>query len=178
MVTENKKTISVLNASILGLILGALLVALLALPFCMLYGLKSIEQIIQFFKFQIFVPSLVIGILIHEAIHGITWYIAGRTNFKDIQFGFKLKLLTPYAHCKVPINIKAYRLGVLMPFLIMGILPYIYSIITENHLLLGFSLFFSFGAIGDLIILWITKSILSDKNVQDHPSEGGVIIID
>lgn len=64
MVTENKKTISVLNASILGLILGALLVALLALPFCMLYSLKSIEQIIQFFKFQIFVPSLVIGILI------------------------------------------------------------------------------------------------------------------
>jgi hypothetical protein len=65
-----------------------------------------------------------------------------------------------------------------MPFIILGIIPYIYSLLNQNYIILGFSLFFSFVAIGDLMILWITRDIAKDKKVQDHPTEGGVTIVD
>lgn len=174
--TENKRTISMFQANIFGLIYGALLVAILGLLYYLVYGFESTIQIKQFFKFKIFVPSAVLGIIVHEFIHGLTWSLAAKVPLSKIKFGFQLKTLTPFAHCKVPVNIVAYRLGVLMPFLIMGLAPYIYSIFTENQMILGFSLFFSFGAVGDLMILWITRKIPSDKRVQDHSTEGGVII--
>ena len=176
--TENKLTISTAKATVLGLLWGMLLVGILTLPFYLLYGIESTGEIIQFFKFKIFVPSIVLGIIVHEAIHGFTWSIAGKTPFSNIKFGFQLKTLTPYAHCKVPISMAAYRTGTLMPFVLMGLAPYIYSVLTEKQVVLGFGLFFSFGAVGDLMILWITRNVPGDKNVQDHPTEGGVIIAD
>ena len=178
IMAENKITISMVKANILGLIFGLLLVGILALPFYLLYGIESTGKIIQFFKFRIFIPSIVLGIIVHEVIHGITWSLAGKTPFSNIKFGIQFKTLTPYAHCKVPIRMSTYRTGALMPFLIMGIGPYIYSLFTEDPTILGFGLFFCFGAIGDLMILWITRTISADKNVQDHPTEGGVIIVD
>jgi hypothetical protein len=176
--TENKKTISMAKATILGSLLGVLLVGILALPFYLVYGIESFEKLTLFFKFRIFVPSVVLGIIVHEFIHGLTWSIAAKIPVTNIKYGFQLKTLTPFAHCKVPINIIAYRIGTLMPFILMGLAPYLYSILTENQIVLGFSLFFSFSAIGDLIILWITRNISADKDVQDHPTEGGVIVVD
>jgi hypothetical protein len=166
------------KAVVFGLLYGTLLVGLMALPFHLMHGLESIQQITKFFKFWIFVPSVVIGILVHEGIHGLTWAWAGKIPLHRIKYGFKLKTLTPYAHCQVPIDIRAYRTGVIMPFLIMGMAPYILSLVAEDHHLLGFGLFFSFGAIGDLIILWITRTIPSGTYVQDHATQAGVTIVD
>lgn len=176
--TENKKTIKMAKANIMALLYGAPMIGILILPYYLIYGFESTNQIRDFFILKTFIPSIVIGIIVHEAIHGITWTLAAKIPLSNIKFGFQIKTLTPFAHCKVPLNIIAYRIGTLMPFLILGIAPYFYSLINQNPVILGFSLFFSFVAIGDLMILWITKDISKDKNVQDHPTEGGVIVID
>lgn len=176
--TENKKTFKMAKANIMALLYGVPMIGILILPYYLIYGSESTNQIGDFFKFTTFIPSIIVGIIVHEAIHGITWSLAAKIPLSSIKFGFQIKTFTPFAHCKVPINIIAYRIGTLMPFLILGIVPYIYSLISRNPIILGFSLFFSFVAIGDLMILWITKDISKDKNVQDHPTEGGVIVID
>ena len=173
-----KNTIKMGKANLLALLYGIPMIAILILPYYLLYGAESTNELRAFFKFSIFIPSIIIGIIVHEAIHGLTWAIAAKIPISEIKFGFQIKTFTPYAHCKVPINIVTYRTGTVMPFLILGIAPYIYSLITQNHVVLGFSLFFSFTAIGDLVILWISRHIPSDKKVQDHPTEGGVIVSD
>lgn len=175
---ENKRTFKMGKANLMALVFGLPLIGILILPFYLIYGSESTNQVRQFFTFTTFIPAIAIGIIIHEAIHGLTWSMAAKIPISDIKFGFQIKTITPFAHCKVPINIVAYRIGTLMPFLILGILPYIFALVTQNPTVLGFSLFFSFVAIGDLMILWITRDISKDKKVQDHPTEGGVNIID
>lgn len=176
--TEDRKTISMAKANFLGLIFGILLVGILALPYYLMYGPASTGQARQFAAFSIFNPSVVIGIMVHEAIHGMTWAMAAKVPMSQIKFGFQFRTITPYAHCKVPISMRAYRTGTLMPFLILGLAPWMYALASQDAVVLGFGLFFSFSAIGDLIILWITRDIDADRKVQDHPTEGGVIIVD
>ncbi len=166
------------KANLYALFFGIPLVGILILPYFLVYGFESTNQIRLFFAFKTFIPAIVIGIVIHEAIHGFTWSIAARIPISDIKFGFQIKTITPYAHCKVPIKMFAYRLGAIMPFLLLGIVPYGYALATQNPIVLGFSLFFSFVAIGDLMILWISKDIPADKKVFDHPTEGGVTTVD
>ncbi len=176
--TQNKKTFKMAKANFMALIYGIPMIVILILPYYLIHDFESTNQIRDFFKLNTFIPSIIIGIIVHEAIHGITWSLAAKIPLSSIKFGFQIKTLTPFAHCKVPINIIAYRIGTLMPFLILGIAPYFYSLISQNPIVLGFGLFFSFVAIGDLMILWITKDVAKDKNVQDHPTEGGVIVVD
>jgi hypothetical protein len=176
--TEDKRTFKMGKANLMALVFGIPLIGILILPYYFAYGIESTNQIRLFFALRTFIPAIVIGIIIHEAIHGFTWSIAAKIPISDIKFGFQIKTVTPFAHCKVPINIVAYRIGAIMPFLILGLLPYVYALATKNPIALGFSLFFSFVAIGDLMILWITRDIPSDKKVQDHPTEGGVTITD
>ena len=172
-----ERTISMKKANLMLLIWGPVLVGLLLLPYYYIYGKEGLNEIRKFFNFSVFIPSVIIGIIVHELIHGLTWAIASKTSLSNIKFGFQIKTFTPYAHIKISINIIAYRVGTFMPFFILGLLPYIYSLITQNALVMGFGLFFSFVAIGDMLILWITKDISSDKLVQDHPTKGGVIIV-
>jgi hypothetical protein len=175
---ENKRTFKMGKANLMALVYGIPLIGILILPYYLYYGFESTNQVREFFKFSTFIPSIVVGIIVHEAIHGITWAMVAKIPISEIKFGFQIKTFTPFAHCKIPINIVAYRIGALMPFIILGIIPYVYSLFNQNHIILGFSLFFSFVAIGDLMILWITRDIAKDKKVQDHPTEGGVTIVD
>jgi len=86
-------------------------------------------------------------------------------------------MLTPYAHCKEPLPVRAYILGVIMPFIILGFLPGIYAIFTGNLQLLIFSFLFSGGAAGDFMILNLIYKENKDNLVLDHPTEGGCFIL-
>lgn len=92
--------------------------------------------------------------------------------------GFIWKTLTPYAHCSEPLTIHHYRIAVLMPLVILGIIPTFYSLITGNFFVLLYGLFLSNAAIGDIIIFILTLDKGKDLKVIDHPSECGFIIID
>jgi hypothetical protein len=65
---------------------------------------------------------VLLGVLVHEFIHGISWMIFGHKPFSAIKFGFQWKTFTPYAHLKEPVEVNAYRLGAFMPGFLLGIL--------------------------------------------------------
>src|SRR5512133_3431690 len=83
------------------------------------------------------------GIVVHELIHAVSWTVFGRLPRSAIHFGIDKKTLSPYAHCKEPLAVNSYRLGTLMPGLLMGILPALASVITGSGWLLGFGLLFT-----------------------------------
>jgi len=122
------------------------------------------------------IAAVIIGIIIHELIHGITWAKYTEQGFKSIKFGVMWKMLTPYCHCKEPLKIKHYILGASMPGIILGIIPSIYAIATGNIAILVFGWFFTLAAGGDLIMVILLRKENPNDFVQDHPSEMGCYI--
>ena len=120
---------------------------------------------------------MTIGIIAHELIHGIIWGRYTENGFKSITFGVLWKMLTPYCHCSEPLKVKHYIAGAIMPTIILGFLPFVYSLFTGNVLWLLFGIFFTMAAVGDLMIVNLVRKENMDSLVLDHPSEVGCYVL-
>lgn len=116
---------------------------------------------------------LLAGIVAHELIHGITWAQFCKKGYKSIKFGVLWKSLTPYCHCMEPLKVGHYRIGAVMPAVVLGFVPSILATITGSLGLLIFGVFFTLAAGGDFMILWLLRKEDSDSLIQDHPSKIG-----
>jgi len=119
---------------------------------------------------------MTIGIIAHELIHGITWAMYTKNGFKSIKFGVLWKVLTPYCHCSEPLKVKHYITGAIMPAIILGFLPFVYSLFTGNALWLFFGIFFTMSAVGDFLIVNLVRRENMNSLVLDHPSEVGCYV--
>ena len=126
--------------------------------------------------FALTFAMLILGIVLHELIHGITWAIFAKRGFKSIRFGVIWKMLTPYCHCKEPLNVRQYILGAITPAIILGVIPAIVAILTGNLGMLAFGIFFTMAAAGDFLVVNLIRKENKDDLVQDHPSEAGCYI--
>ncbi|MBK7098987.1 MAG: DUF3267 domain-containing protein [Sphingobacteriales bacterium] len=116
------------------------------------------------------------GIVVHELVHGITWALYAKKGFRSIKFGVLWKYITPYCHCKEPLQIRHYLIGAITPFILVGLLPAVYAIITGSINWLLFGIFYTVGAVGDFLII---KLLLPEKRndyALDHPSEAGCYV--
>lgn len=185
--TEKKLTIDLKKANIysLKILLYSCVVFLIPYIFLGLYQF-SFEHLSSTFKRLIekytflsgFIPLffIVLGIVLHELIHGLTFLPFCKNGFKSIKFGFLKQYLTPYCHCKEALKLKYYRIGVIMPAIILGFLPSVWAVVTGNFYLLCFGIFFIMGAAGDFMILMILKNENPEDLVLDHPSEAGCFV--
>lgn len=60
-----------------------------------------------------------------------------------------------------------------MPLVVMGILPLIVAFILGNGFLFSFGLLFTWGATGDLSILFMLRKLDKECFVSDHPEKIG-----
>jgi hypothetical protein len=149
---------------------------LLLVPFWVIWGGGAIKEgFSDFFSWSL-LPVLVIGIILHEAIHGITWMLAGRKPARAIKYGFQVKTFTPYAHCKEPLPARAYKTGAAMPGILLGLAPALAGMITGNGWLLFLGVFFTVSAAGDAIILWLLRNVPATALVEDHPTNAGCYV--
>ena len=144
--------------------------AILLTPFVLIWGFELFWSARKEF-FDLFLYVFVFGIVLHEFLHGLTWSFFTKKGFKSIKFG--INGITPYSHCKEPLKVKHYKLGGVMPLIIIGIIPAIIGIIIGSGLLLWLGLFFTITAGGDIISLFMLRSFDSNAYVQDHPKEMG-----
>ncbi len=124
----------------------------------------------------IFLVIVLAGIVVHELIHGLTWMIFGSKPFSTIKFGIQWKALTPYAHLSEPIEVNAYRLGAIMPGVILGIIPYLLSLILGNGNLLWFSMIHLTAAGGDWLVVWLLRKVKKGTLMEDHPTQAGCYV--
>ena len=120
--------------------------------------------------------ALLVGIVVHELLHALTWMVAGRKPLRAMAFGVQWKTFTPYAHCREPMAAWAYRLGVAMPALILGIVPMLAGLATANGWLLFFGILFTIAAGGDFLVLWSLRGVNGRSQVADHPQNAGCIV--
>jgi hypothetical protein len=118
------------------------------------------------------------GIVAHEFFHAVGWITAGRLSWSDIKFGFKVEALTPYAHSKVPMPANAYRLGILLPGIVTGLLPGVVGIALGSYSLTALGAILLGSAGGDLLALWAMRFVPGSAVVRDHPSLVGCEVVD
>ncbi len=159
-------------------------VALLApvitlVPYCLLWGGASLlagGRVLA--RWYILVPGLLGGIVLHEAIHGVSWALFGRKSFRSIRYGVQWKTLTPYAHCVEPMPARAYRRGAVMPAVIIGVIPAALGLAAGDGAWVLYGTVFLAAAAGDFIVLRVLRKIPGDILVEDHPSRAGCYVYD
>ncbi|MFN5371640.1 MAG: DUF3267 domain-containing protein [Bacteroidia bacterium] len=184
--SEEKLTINLLWANAVGFLFIVPILLVFGLPYYLLWnhtidwdnirildGLlpESIEN-----RRLAAVVLVLIGIAIHELIHGITWAQFATKGMQSMKFGVLWRKLTPYCHCKEPLKVRHYIVGALMPAVILGFIPALAGIITGLMGLLSFGMFFTLTSVGDFLIIYTLRREKADDYVQDHPSEAGCYV--
>ena len=166
--------ISVWKANIYALGLIVPVIIFYILFFELIWGLEKLAIINNLFG-KIFL--LILGVIMHELIHGFFWSIFCKDGFKSISFGFIWKGFAPYAHCKEALKLSYYKLGTVMPLVMLGIIPALLSIIFGIGWLLIYGIIFTLASGGDIIMLYHLSKFDNNKYVIDHPNEIGCIIL-
>ena len=127
--------------------------------------------------YKIFI-LLVLGIIVHELLHALTWMLLQKEGFTNIKFGFNWQALTPYTHYTKAMEVWKYRLGGIMPGIVMGIAPVIISYVLQNASINFIGFLFVWAATGDIISLWMIRNLKGSQMVKDHPDELGVLVLE
>ena len=176
------------QANLYSLVFLVPLIMIIAAPYYYVWPEQFSKQSIQayldaremmsFIDIFIGLMIIIIGIVIHELLHGLGWSFYAKKGWKSISFGIVWKYLTPYCHCEESLNLRAYRIGSVLPAIVLGFIPSILAIILGNLWLLIFGFFFTFAAGGDFLILWLLRKENPTHIVQDHPDKIGCIILE
>jgi len=174
---ENKRdlSISMARANIIVLFVA---VPVAILQIAVFIFLHDAEKMNNTWNFLLLFAVVILGVVVHELIHGIAWAIFGHKPFSAIKFGFQWKTITPYAHLKEPVEVNAYRIGAFMPGLILGILTYLLSLLLGDGKLFWFSLVHTSAAGGDWLILWLIRNVKRGTLAEDHPTNAGCYVIE
>ncbi|APD06913.1 hypothetical protein UJ101_01394 [Flavobacteriaceae bacterium UJ101] len=186
MINKKLYKINLIWANVFSIIILLPILVLYGIPYYFIWGnrFKTPSNIDNSLLESILVNSLLIipiiitGVIIHELVHGITWSLFAKKGFKSIKFGILWKMITPYCHCTEPLKAKHYRLGAIMPFIVLGIIPYIGSLLSGNLGLFLFSILFTIAASGDFLMLYMLRIAKPNQYVQDHPSEAGFYVFE
>lgn len=175
---KHELTVGVVFANVVG--------PLIMLPFCVIVGViyfytKFSGDLLSFYIEWSFLPLFIVLIVLHEAIHGLTWGIFAKGHLRSIAFGVIWSALTPYCTCGEPLKRWQYILGGLMPTLILGFGMAVASIVLKSDLLFLLSEVMIFAGCGDFLIVWkLLTYNTSGKDVvfYDHPYECGTVVFE
>ena len=142
-----------------------------SLPYIGIYGFDNYIKGLEDTWNILLLVYLAAGILLHEGLHGLAMGLAAPGKFKSISFGFKWFAF--YTHCSEPVKKIFFQIGVLLPWIVTGLAPFIYSLINGSAMILLLSIVFTWGAAGDFLVWWETLQLKGKGRILDHPTEIG-----
>jgi hypothetical protein len=174
---KEKRTVNVLLANIYSVLIFIFAAILLSIVYYLIWNEDDLfDKSRKSFKnlgFFSFLFMLIIGIILHELLHGIVFSIYAKKGYKSVKFGVLWKVLTPYCHCKEPLKVREFIIAALTPTVALGLVPSVISMFIGNIELLLFGILFFAAGAGDLMLV---SSILREKEsalIYDLPDEIG-----
>lgn len=168
-------TVSMLVANLMALVMIPLAVGLFWLPYRWLWG--DLTFVILFDSFftnlLLFLLIFLLSVIVHELLHAIGFRLAGGVPFNRIKFGFSWAGLAPFAHCQEPLRASAYRISVMLPGLVLGVLPGLLGVALQRPLVILWASFMLIAAGGDAAVLWAVRKVPGTAKVLDHPKKVG-----
>ena len=179
-VKGRKVTIDIVKANIFAFVIMAIAAIVFLVPFFWIWKDKKpmSELLGGFGDWSITLILAIVGIVVHELIHGLTWACYAKSGWKSISFGVWWKMLTPYCHCNEPMRIPCYMISAMMPCIVLGVIPAIVALFIGSLPMLAWGIFFIAAAAGDIWMTWLLSKENPKSKVLDHPSEAGFYIID
>ena len=121
---------------------------------------------------------VIIGICLHELVHGIFFALFAKRGFKSIKFGILTNpVFAFYCHSSEPLKVRQYMLAAIMPLVLTGILPAIIAVLNTDLILLMAAYVLTIGAIGDLMMIQMLMKESKNSYVLDHPTDIGFYIL-
>ncbi|MBQ9285224.1 MAG: DUF3267 domain-containing protein [Bacteroidaceae bacterium] len=179
-VQGRKVTIDIAKANVFAMLIMFVAAIAFLVPFLLIWsGRKDINGLVgSSSEWLVAFVTMIVGIVVHELIHGLTWAYYASSGWRSISFGVMWKLLTPYCHCSEPLHIRDYMMGAMMPCIVLGILPAVIALIIGSLPLLVWGIFFIAAAAGDIWMTWLLTKEDHKGLVLDHPTEAGFYIIE
>jgi hypothetical protein len=128
---------------------------------------------LDFVLIFIFLAAYIVGLLLHELIHALAMILISGVSFSDIHFGFNRRYISPYTHCNKIIPVRGFRIGLLLPVLITGLLPLIIGIASNILLITIIGGLLTAGGIGDIIGFCYLVKLPGDALIRDYRYELG-----
>ncbi len=161
-------------ANLISIVMIIPIAVIIVIPFILIWDFARFQN-----GLEILVDDAIIyflgGIIVHELLHGLVWACFSPNRFKSIKFGVKWKYLAPYCHCTEPLKVKHYKIGIVMPLIIMGLIPSLIGLIIGHGAIFAFGFIAICVASGDILGLYLLKNLESNAYVSDHPEKIGFI---
>lgn len=117
----------------------------------------------------IFIVGYVVLIVIHEAFHLLGFMLFGKVKYQQLDYGLNLKLGVAYATTKKPLENRAMKKALMLPFWTTGVVPSILGFTLDNFILVSLGALLIAGAIGDFYMYKELKKYPNDAYVKDDP---------
>ena len=175
---DDRHSVTMAVANVAGTLLGVVGVAALVGWHAAVWGGGGVQAAARDFFGQplVWIPAVLAGIVAHEFAHGLCWAVLSGNTFAVIRFGVQWQMLTPFAHCTVPIPARAYWIGAATPGLVTGVLPAVVGTLSGWGWLAAFGWFLTLAAGGDALVLLLLRGVGAREMVEDHPSRAGCVV--
>ena len=147
-------SISTLKANYYAIPIVLISIVSLVCPFILIWNWQTFTLgfLSIYLDLPYFITAFILGSFLHEVLHATGFLIFGKLTFSQVQIGIKWKYLTPFAHCRLPLKASIYRIALLLPALLLGIVPSIIALIFGKSWLLIYGTLFTILAGGDLLV--------------------------
>lgn len=125
----------------------------------------------------VFLSFAIIGIALHEFIHALFFSFFLPSRFQGIKFGFDDQHGIPFVHIREPISVLGFRIGAIMPLILLGVIPIVVGMYYGSISLTLFGALFTISASGDLLLIAKSRGIPPDQRIKDLPDKIGFEIV-
>ncbi|EIM06026.1 hypothetical protein A1A1_12987 [Planococcus antarcticus DSM 14505] len=134
----------------------------------------------------LFLLGYVVLIVVHELFHLIGFVLFGKVPVSSLNYGVNLKMGIAYATTNRPVQNRAMRKALLLPFWTTAFIPTVSGFALDNQVLVLLGAMLTAGAFGDFIMYhelrkqkntaWIVDDpSLPRLHVYDHYPENGSV---
>ena len=114
------------------------------------------------------VGMVAVGVMAHEGLHGLCAMLFGKAKKEDLKIGFSRKRGLFYCHCKKDVSVGAYRVMLIVPIVVTGIIPFVVCLFVGGLPLSAAFAMLTAGGMGDLAMLWNTRKETKNAMIRDH----------
>lgn len=172
------RSFSTLRANVAALTLVGPIAAAATAAFGLIHGWPALIADIAAAPIYVPIAILLAGIVAHELLHLAAWQIVAKPPRGSVRLGFHWKSITPYVHCSTPMTARAYSVGAATPGILLGVIPMIVGLVTGSGGWMCFGVLLTIAAGGDALILWLLQGVAGDRQVLDHPTRPGCLLLD
>lgn len=129
------------------------------------------------FRQWVAMAMYLVSIPLHEALHYCGFVLLNGVDQRDVEFRFNRETMSPCVICKVNTTVIRYKIAALLPFIFLGILPFVYGLLKPDPTVFVVSVFNITACVGDLILFFLLLRLDNRSIVARHGQRIGFVVL-